>query len=82
MTTAKLATIAKYYNKSWKRASFNSGYFIGKHNILGHPLKEVAKGISIYKHDTVIYAGIIYFKTEEDAVKAAKILGDELKNLF
>ena len=81
-TAAKLATMAKYYNKSWKRTTSNTGYFIGGYNVCGKPLREVTKGIGIYRHDSVVYAGIIYFKTEEDAVKAAKMLGDELKNLF
>lgn len=81
-TAAKLATIAKYYNKSWKRTTSNTGYFIGGYNICGRPLKEVTKNVGIYRHDSVVYAGITYFKTEEDAVKAAKMLGDELKNLL
>lgn len=79
---AKLATIAKYYNKSWKRMTSNTGYFIGRYNICGNPLREVTKGIGIYRHDSIVYAGITYFKTEEDAVKAAKMLGDELQNLL
>lgn len=81
-TAAKLATIAKYYNKSWKRTTSNTGYFIGGYNICGKPLREVTKGVGIYRHDSVVYAGIIYFKTEEDAVKATKMLGDEVKNLL
>lgn len=81
-TMTKLATIAKYYNKSWKRTTSNTGYFIGGYNICGKPLREVTKGVGIYRHDSVVYAGIIYFRTEEDAVKAAKMLGDEVKNLL
>ena len=30
----------------------------------------------------VQYAGIVYFRNQEDAIKAAKILGDRVKNLF
>lgn len=81
-TATKLATMAKYYNKSWKRTTSNTGYFIGGYNICGKPLREVTKGVGIYRHDSVVYAGIIYFKTEEDAIKAAKMLGDEVKNLL
>ena len=81
-TAAKLATIAKYYNKSWKRTTSNSGYFIGGYNLCGKPLREVSKGVGIYRHDSVVYAGIIYFKTKEEAIKAAKMLGDELQNLL
>lgn len=81
-TAAKLATIAKYYNKSWKRTTSNTGYFIGGYNTCGKPTREVTKGIGIYRHDSVVYAGITYFKTEEEAIKAAKMLSDELKNLL
>ena len=81
-TTVKLATIAKYYNKSWKRTTSNTGYFIGRYNICGNPLRKVTKGIGIYRHISLVYAGITYFKTEEDAVKAAKMLSDELQNLL
>lgn len=82
LTAAKLATIAKYYNKSWKRTTSNTGYFIGGYNVCGKPLREVTKGVGIYRHDSVVYAGITYFKTEEDAIKAVKMLGGEVKNLL
>lgn len=82
LTAAKLDTIAKCFNKSWRRTTSNTGYFIGGYNICGKPLREVTKGIGIYRHDSVVYAGITYFKTEEDAVKAVKMLGDEVKNLL
>ena len=82
LTMAKLATIAKYYNKSWKRTTSNTGYFIAEYNIGGKPLREVTRSVGIYRHDSVVSAGIIYFKTEEDAIKAVKMLGNEVKNLL
>lgn len=73
---AKLATIAKYYNKDWKKTACNTGYFIGNYNNGNSP------AIDIYTNNKAQYAGVVYFKNYEDAVKALKILGDEVKELF
>lgn len=72
---AKLATIAKYYNKDWKKTNSNIGYFIRKYNKVNSP-------ISIYTSSIEQCAGVVYFKNYEDAVKALQILGDEAKELF
>ena len=72
---AKLATIAKFYNKDWKKTNSNIGYFIWKYNDVNSP-------ISIYTSSVTQYAGVVYFKNYEDAVTAIKILGDEAKELF
>ena len=72
---AKLATIAKYYNKDWERNIYNTGYFIWRCNDVNSP-------ISIYTSSITQYAGVVYFRNSEDAVKALKILGDEVKELF
>ena len=79
---AKLATIAKYYNKDWERTIYNTGYFISNHNPGNGPVDDCYKDIGVYKHSTAQYAGVVYFKSSEDAVKALKILGDEVKELF
>ena len=71
---AKLATIAKFYNKDWKKTACNIGYFIIKYNDIN---STISIGSSIVK-----YAGIVYFKNSEDAAKALKILCDEVKELF
>ena len=72
---AKLATIAKYYNKDWEKTNSNIGYFIWKYNDVNSP-------ISISTSSVTQYAGVVYFKNYEDAVTALKILGDEVKELF
>ena len=72
---AKLATIAKYYNKDWKKTNSNMGYFIWKYNDVSNP-------ISISTSSLTQYAGVVYFKNYEDAVTAIKILGDEARELF
>ena len=73
---AKLATIAKYYNKDWKKTACNTGYFIGNYNNGNSP------AIDIYTNSNAQYTGVVYFKNYKDAVKAIKILGDEVKELF
>ena len=79
---AKLATIAKYYNKDWERNIYNTGYFISNHNPGNGPVNDCYKNVGVYKHITAQYAGVVYFRNSEDAVKALKILGDEVNELF
>ena len=73
---AKLATIAKYYNKDWEKTAYNKGYYIYNCSTENNPIA------SIYTSSTVQYAGVVYFKNYEDAIKALKILGNEAKELF
>ena len=73
---AKLATIAKYYNKDWKKTTCNTGYFIGNYNNGNSP------AIDIYTNNKAQYPGVVYFKNYKDAIQAVKILGDEVKELF
>lgn len=78
---AKLAIIAKYYNKNWEKTTCNTGYFLG--NFSGNdPIVKALNGVGVYQHTTVQYAGVVYFKNQEDAIKAVKILGDGVKELF
>ena len=73
---AKLAIIAKYYNKDWKKTACNTGYFIGNYNNGNSP------AIDIYTNSNAQYTGVIYFKNYKDAAKAIEILGDEVRELF
>lgn len=73
---AKLAIIAKYYNKDWKKTACNTGYFIGNYNNGNSP------AIDIYTNNKAQYTGVVYFKNYKDAAKAIEILGDEVKELF
>ena len=79
-TLADLAIIAKFFNGSWKKTTSNTGYFLGNYDN-GH-VADVCNGVGVYKHNTIQYAGIVYFKNQEDAIKAVKILGNKVKNLF
>lgn len=79
---SKLAIVAKYFNGSWKKTTCNTGYFIGNYNSGNGPVVETLNGVSVCQHNTVQYAGVVYFKNQEDAIKAVKILGESIKDLF
>lgn len=81
-TLVDLAVIAKFFNGSWKKTASNTGYFLGNYNIGSGPVISIYGDVGVYWHNTVQYAGIVYFRNQEDAIKAAKILGDRVKNLF
>lgn len=79
---ADLAIIAKYLNGDWKMRPGNKGYFLG--NFIDSCERPIAtfNKVGIYEHHTVQYEGITYFKSQESAIKAAKLLEDRLKLLF
>ena len=79
---SKLAIVAKYFNGSWKKTTCNTGYFIGNYNSGNGPVVETLNGVGVYQHNTVQYAGVVYFKNQEDAIKAVKISGESIKDLF
>lgn len=79
---SKLAIVAKYFNGSWKKTTCNTGYFIGNYNNGNGPVVETLNGVGVCQHNTVQYAGVVYFKNQEDAIKAVKILGESIKDLF
>lgn len=81
-TLADLAVIAKYFNGNWKKTTYNTGYFLGNYNAGCGPVVDTCNGVGIYQHNTVQYAGVVYFKNQEDAIKAVKILGKRVKDLF
>ena len=81
-TLVDLAVIAKFFNGSWKKTAGNIGYFLGNYNNGSGPVVNTCNGVGVYQHNTVQYAGIVYFRNQEDAIKAAKVLGDRVKNLF
>lgn len=81
-TLADLAIIAKFFNGSWKKTTNNTGYFLGNFNAGCSPVVDTCNGVGVYQHNTVQYAGVVYFKNQEDAIKAVKILGKRVKSLF
>lgn len=81
-TLADLAIIAKFFNGSWKKTTNNTGYFLGNFNNGCGPVIDTCSGVGVYQHNTVQYAGVVYFRNQEDAIKAVKILGKRVKSLF
>lgn len=81
-TLTDLAIIAKFFNGSWKKTTNNTGYFLGNFNNGCGPVVDTCNGVGVYQHNTVQYAGVVYFKNQEDAIKAVKILGKRVKSLF
>lgn len=79
---SRLAIVAKYFNGSWNKTTRNTGYFLGNYSTSCGPVVETLNGVGVYQHNTVQYAGVVYFKNQEDAIKAVKILGESVKDLF
>ena len=79
---SKLAIVAKYFNGSWKKTTCNTGYFLGNYSTSCGPVVNNCDGVGVYQHNMVQYAGVIYFKNQGDAIKAVKILGESIKDLF
>lgn len=74
-TLTDLAIIAKFFNGSWKKTTSNTGYFLSNYIISSSPVINIGNGVGIYHHNIAQYAGIVYFRNPEDAIKAVKILG-------
>lgn len=79
---SRLAIVAKYFNGSWNKTTRNTGYFLGNYSTSCGPVVDTCNGVGVYQHNMVQYAGVIYFKNQEDAIKAVKILGESVKDLF
>lgn len=79
---SRLAIVAKYFNGSWNKTTINTGYFLGNYSTSCGPVVDTCNGVGVYQHNMVQYAGVIYFKNQEDAIKAVKILGESIKDLF
>lgn len=79
---SKLAIVAKYFNGSWKKTTCNTEYFLGNYSTSCGPVVNNCNGVGVYQHNMVQYAGVIYFKNQGDAIKAVKILGESIKDLF
>ena len=70
---AKLAIIAKHYNKNWKKTTCNTGYFLGNYNSGNGPVVETLNGVGVYQH---IHAAI----AQLDRATDFKAVGSEFKS--
>ena len=72
---AKSAVMAGYFNGSWHRNADNTGYFIGAIRGIAcgtGPIAAINNLVGVYKHDTVLYGGIVYFKSADDANQSSR----------
>lgn len=87
-TLTLLNTIAKYFNGNcWEKITCNTGYFIAKTRLgsdRGVRVQgvDIPSNISVEEHNTVRYPGIVYFKSQKDAIRAVEILGERVNDLF
>lgn len=65
---SRLAIVAKYFNGSWNKTTRNTGYFLGNYSTSCGPVVDTCNGVGVYQHNMVQYAGVIYFKNQEDAI--------------
>lgn len=79
---AKLCLMAEYFNGNWKRTPYNKGCFIGQSKQGFTTSGDMGNSLGICVHETVVYAGIVYFKDEESAVKAFKMLTELDKEIL
>lgn len=82
VVNSHLAVMAKYFNGNWKRTPYNKGYFIGQSKQGFTTSRDMGNGLGICVHETVVYAGIVYFKDEESAIKAFKMLTELDKEIL
>lgn len=68
----RLAAIAQFYNKGWKRTCCNTGYFITPVSVTINNKHTYQLGVK--SHCNVVHPGIIYFRRPEDAMYAIKML--------
>lgn len=78
----KLAIIADYFNKGWKPGIRERKFLIGWGTSYSPTAVILENGFYVNFHEIVRYPGIIYFKTQEDAIRAFNMLKDELKALY
>lgn len=82
MALADLSIIARYFNGTWQKTIYNTGYFLGDYRVDGPSLVDKYNGIGIYEDSSSVYAGVVYFKKQEDVYQAIEILGNKAKFLF
>lgn len=73
-TLADLAVIAKFFNCYWRKTTSNTGYFLGKYNRGNGPVVDVCNGVGVYEHNTVQYAGVVYFRNQKMQSKQSRFL--------
>lgn len=78
----KLGLIATYFNKDWQPKANERKFFIAKGKSYSPSVISLENGFYVNFHEAVLYPGVEYFKTQEDAIKAFNMLKDELTALY
>lgn len=76
MIYAKMMVIAYYLHKNWTPKLCDTKYFIGMYSNSTSIEPEVVlgNGYGVFRHTSVWYPGIVYFKTVEEATEAWKLM--------
>lgn len=78
----KLKIVAEYLNKGWKPQGKERKFFIAQGTSHSPSAVDLENGFYVNFHETVRYPGVVYFRTQEDAIKAFNMLKDELTALY
>jgi hypothetical protein len=81
---ANLATLAKYFNGSWRMEVGKTGFYLAKvtPSMKRVFMKELGGGIGILMATFAVSSGCIVFKSLEDAEKAYNLLEEDINYLF
>lgn len=82
MVHIKLKIVAEYLNKGWKPQGKGRRFFIAQGTSYSPSAVDLENGFYVNSHETVRYPGVVYFRTQEDAIKAFNMLKDELTVLY
>ena len=81
MVNTKLRIVAEYLNKGWEPGVKERKFFIAQGKSYSPSAEALENGFYVNFHETVRYPGVVYFRTQEDAIKAFNMLKDELTAL-
>lgn len=79
MVDTKLRIVAEYLNKGWEPGVKERKFFIAQGKSYSPSAVDLENGFYVNFHEAVKYPGVVYFRTEEDAIKAFNLLKDELR---
>lgn len=81
---ADLATLAKYFNGSWRMEAGKTGFYLAKMTpgMQRIFMKKLEGGIGILRATFAVSSGCTFFKNPEDAEKAYNLLGEDINYLF
>lgn len=82
MVDTKLRIVAEYLNRGWEPGVKERKFFIAQGKSYSPSAVDLENGFYVNFHETVKYPGVVYFRTQEDAIKAFNMLKDEINALY